>query len=607
MATGRISLRKSWDREHWHRRISQVFDALSLLYEQGGEVERAIESVMRWLRFDPLAEEGYRRLMRLRFAQGDRVGALRAFSRCRTVLAEELQVEPEPETVALAKSIRHTAPPRPAQVQPPQTSSRQPPANLLDGPFLGRTAEFGTLIERYQHARKGQPQLVLLSGESGIGKTRLSSEFARWAQAQGAEVLPGKTLQTGSALPYQPLIDMLRRRLEQDRDSEDHLSAVWLAELARLLPELREHYPDLPAPLTDEVFAQNHLCEAITRLMRGWAARHPVVLLLDDLQWADSATLDLLLYLARSLAEHPAPVVLLINLSTGSGGTDVQANWLMSLKRTCLSLTKLHLTPFTPEETRRFVQGLAWAGQAVEMDSTGSTGGCPGSGEDSDDQLTLLSFSQWLYRHTAGQPLYLVETLKELLARRIISPALRENGAWGLVHSPEALAHTPEGELIPAALRNLIRAQLARLSPPAWTLLVTASTLEAGLAFERLCQVARLEEWEGLRALEELLCGGWFSEATALVGSPVCDGYAFPCELMRVMLYEEAGATRRRLVQRRLAEVIRTGVADERGEEARAPHATPTEEHIQAEKRTGPGLSHMVGTHSSLPGHPGSL
>src|SRR5260221_7167633 len=205
-------------REYWHLRVHQLFDALSRLYERAGGAERASETVSRWLGFDPLHEEGYRRLMRLRFSQGDRAGALRAYASGRAVLAEQLQVEPEPETVALAKRIRHTAPVRSPQVRsllPPHASPGQPPANLLDGPLLGRTAEFGTLIECYQRVHAGQPQLVLLQGETGIGKTRLTTEFVRWAQAQGADVLEGRALQTGRQLPYQPLIDVLRRQLEQ--------------------------------------------------------------------------------------------------------------------------------------------------------------------------------------------------------------------------------------------------------------------------------------------------------------------------------------------------------------------------------------------------------
>src|SRR5436853_48042 len=128
-------------REYWHLRVHQLFDALSKLYERAGDRERAIETVSRWLSFDPLNEEGYRRLMRLRFSQGDRVGALRAYANGRAVLADELQVEPEPETVALAKRIRHAAPVRPAQPRSllsPHASAGQPPVNLLDGPLLGR-------------------------------------------------------------------------------------------------------------------------------------------------------------------------------------------------------------------------------------------------------------------------------------------------------------------------------------------------------------------------------------------------------------------------------------------------------------------------------------
>src|ERR1700730_9313132 len=344
-------------REYWHLRVHQLFDALSMLYEQAGDGERAIATVSRWLSFDPLNEEGYRRLMRLRFSQGDRVGALRAYARGRAVLADELQVEPEPETIALAKRIRNTAPVPSPQVRPPHTSPGQPPANLLDGPFLGRTAEFGTLIECYQRVHAGQPQLVLLQGETGIGKTRLSTEFVRWAQAQGADVLAGRALQTGRQLPYQPLIDVLRSQLEQERAPDDLLSDVWLAELSRLLPELRDRYPDLPVPSTDEALGHNRLFEATTRLVHLWAARRPLVLLLDDMQWDDTATLDLVLYLARSLADQPPPELLLLNMRTGTDSfTEVQSTWLMALKRTRIALTTLELAAFTQEETQRFVQ-----------------------------------------------------------------------------------------------------------------------------------------------------------------------------------------------------------------------------------------------------------
>lgn len=187
---------------------------------------------------------------------------------------------------------------------------------------------------------------------------------------------------------------------------------------------------------------------------------------------------------------------------------------------------------------------------------------------------TLLPFIDWLYSQTQGQPFYLVEMLKELIAREIIFPALQDHGAGGLVLKPEMLAQTPVGELIPQTLRELIRVQLARLSPPAWTLLVTASALEEGLSFEHLCRVAGLDELEGLYTLEELLHSGWLSEEMVLAGSQAFDGYAFPRQMLREVVYQEAGATRRRLVQRRLATIIREGIADDQGENISSAHST---------------------------------
>jgi len=571
-------------REYWHLRVHQLFDALSMLYERAGDAERAIDTVSRWLSFDPLNEEGYRRLMRLRFSRGDRAGALRAYANGRAVLADQLQVEPEPETVALAKRIRHTAPVRSPQVQPPHASPGQPPANLLDGPFLGRTAEFGTLIECYQRVHAGQPQLVLLQGETGIGKTRLSTEFVRWAQAQGADVLAGRALQTGRHLPYQSLIDVLRRHLEQEQAPDDLLSDVWLVELSRLLPELRDRYPALPVPAMDEALGHHRLFEATARLVQLWAARRPLVLLLDDLQWADTATLDLLLYLARSLAEQPAPVLLLLNLRTGADPfPDTQSTWVMALKRTRMPLTALVLAAFTKEETQHFVQALAWAEQPLEGGNTSSTGGCPENGQASTSREALVPFANWLYFQTQGQPLYLVETLKELLARAILLPSLQEHGSWGLVLRTGLLAQTPVGELIPQALRELIRSQLGRLTPSAWALLVAGAALGQGLTFERLIQVAQLDEQEGLPALEELLRSGLLGEVVE--ESQAFDGFTFPREMLRAVVYQEAGVTRQRLVQRRVLAIIREEIEEDRGEEARLPRPAPIYGH--AETRNG--------------------
>jgi AAA ATPase domain/Bacterial transcriptional activator domain len=148
-------------------------------------------------KFDATSHAFLHDLPLLRFSQGDRAGALRAYSHGRAVLADQLQVEPEPETVALAKRIRHTSPVRSTSFGSffaPHTSPGQPPTNLLNGAFLARTAEFSNLIECYQRVAAGQPEFVLLKGETGIGKTHLARAFAGWAQVQRADVLVGAAL-----------------------------------------------------------------------------------------------------------------------------------------------------------------------------------------------------------------------------------------------------------------------------------------------------------------------------------------------------------------------------------------------------------------------------
>jgi DNA-binding SARP family transcriptional activator len=584
-------------REYWHIRVYQLFDILSKLYERAGDGERAIETMTRWLSFDPLNEEGYRRLMRLRFSQGDRVGALRAYANVRVVLAEQLQIEPEPETVALAKRIRHTAPVREPQARsfrPSHASPGQPPANLLDGSFLGRTIEFGTLIECYQRVRAGQPQLVLLQGEAGIGKTRLATEYAGWAQSQGAHVLVGRALQTGRQLPYQPLIDVLRRQLEQEHAPDDLLSDIWLAELSRLLPELRDRYPNLPVLSSDEELGHHRLFEAMDRLVHVWAARRPVVLLLDDMQWADTATLDLLLYLARSLVDKGAPVLVLLNLCTRAESCNgSQSSWLMALKRTRIPLTTLDLVTFSQEETQRFVQGLAWAEQPLQMESTGSIERGTQHGEASVSRDALVPFANWLYFQTRGQPFYLVETLKELHSREIIVPSLQENGTWGLVLRIGLLAQTSVTELIPSSVRELIRFQLGRLSSSAWALLVAGAVLGQGLTFERLLKVAQLDEHEGLHSLEELLREGLLRDGALVEEAQAFDGYSFTGEMMRQVVYQETGVTRQRIIQRRISAMIRE-------EETRPSHPVPSDGLISTDTMSEQGWRIAVGAVSGL-------
>ena len=285
-------------REYWHLRTSEVFDRLSQLQFEAGELMPALETVNRWLVLDPLHEEAYRRLMRLHFAAGDRAAALRAYDACRAKLSTDMQTEPTQETVALASRMRAVTPPQ--RKEAPKTPGALSPAALNEGPLLGRTTALSNLIKVYHTVEHGQTQVVFLEGDAGIGKTRLATEFLAWAEVEGADVLQGRASESGGHLPYQPVIEALRPRIERENAPDDLLADIWLAELTRLLPELGDRYPDLLTPHGDKSVARNRLFEAVARLGQALAARAPLVLFIDDVQWADTASLDVLNYLARA-------------------------------------------------------------------------------------------------------------------------------------------------------------------------------------------------------------------------------------------------------------------------------------------------------------------
>src|SRR6266852_4704596 len=350
-----------FQREYWHLRTSEVFDWLSHLQFEAGELEAAIETVSRWLVLAPLHEDAYRRLMRLHFAAGDRGAALHAYDVCRARLLTGMQTEPTPETVALAGRMRAVAPPR--RKEAPTPALALSPATFLDGPLLGRTTELSTLIKVYHSARRGHTQVVLLEGEVGIGKTRLATEFLAWAEMEGADVLQGQAFETGGHLPYRPVIAALRPRIERENAPDDLLSDTWLAELARLLPELGDRYPDLPAPTGDKSVARNRLFEAVARLGQALAARTLLVLFIDDVQWADAASLDVLHYLARRFAESGTPALLLLTLRVGERDMlPGLAEWRTAMER-AVPLTRLPLGPLTSEDIVRLLQVLSGKGE----------------------------------------------------------------------------------------------------------------------------------------------------------------------------------------------------------------------------------------------------
>src|SRR5207244_2943392 len=134
------------------------------------------------------------------------------------------------------------------------------PKNRPETPLVGRASEHAALVGIFRRLRREGTQIVAIEGEAGIGKTRLGSEFLSWARSQGAEVLQGRAFELGGRLPYQPIVEALRRLPHQDERLAG-LGHGWLAELGRILPELRELQPTLPQPTSDEALGRSRMFE----------------------------------------------------------------------------------------------------------------------------------------------------------------------------------------------------------------------------------------------------------------------------------------------------------------------------------------------------------
>ncbi len=524
-------------RETWHRCMSTVFDRLSQVQFDGGELSDAIETTMRWVAHDPLNEAGYLRLMQVHFALGDRNAALHAYETCRSMLAKELHLQPAPETRALAERIRAKVPPRRASVPPTPTLQTMPvPAMLPSVPLIGRVTEYGRLIDAFRAAKLGHTQVVLLTGEAGIGKTRLASEFLGWAAAHGADVLQGRAFETGGQVPYQALVEALRSRVEQENAPDDLLSDTWLAELARMLPELRDRYPDLPSPPLDEATARIRLFESVVRLLQALAEHEPLVLFIDDVHWADVASLDILHYAGRRCQESNTPLMLLLNLRAEilAAGSNL-TRWLVSLQHD-LPTTSLTLGRLSPEDITHLVQALAQAGSASH---------------------DIEQSARWLFGETQGQPFYVLEMLKALRERGLLVPHLQADGTWGLDFSAAASAAATLRGMLPPGVREMIRSRLVQLPPTALTLLVAGAVLGHAFTFEQVCQVAGIGEQEGLVTLDELLVSQYLSESTGKER----EAYFFSHDKIRDVAYTEAGEARRRVFHRRALDVLAAAAA----------------------------------------------
>ena len=305
---------------------------------QLASVERAARSL---IEAEPYRESGYVLLMEALAARGNVAEGLRVFERLRALLRDELGTAPSREAIeAHAQLLRPASrgPLGPLPSGEPATSPVELPAELrprADGLLVGRGRELAELWRLWGAARRDATRrepIVVIAGDAGIGKTSLAAELARRAHADGGVVLAGRSPEE-ALVPYQPFLEALRHYVVSAPADEVRQSMRdYGPELARLVPELSRRLGELPRAGHEPESERYRLFEAVAGLFSAITSSAPILLVLDDLHWADPPTLLLLRHLARS----PEPRSSIPRL-----------NWLIIRPRIVL-LPAVMLSPSTP-------------------------------------------------------------------------------------------------------------------------------------------------------------------------------------------------------------------------------------------------------------------
>jgi DNA-binding SARP family transcriptional activator/tetratricopeptide (TPR) repeat protein len=508
------------ERERWRERSQVILREVIEELTRFGRYADALPHARRLLQITPWDEENHRTIMRLLAWSGQREAALRQFSYCKQALADELELEPSEGTILLYRQILD----RDLKHPPPLPAFLAAGAkNFHDSGslFVLREQEMTWLHGQLDKALLGQGRVAFVTGSPGRGKTALMQAFADEASVKHADLLIAKgncVSYSGMGDPYSPFRDIITMlggdvegRWAAGSISIEHAQRLWSA-TPLVAHTLLEHGPDLLFTLVEgaallkramavepsdaswveqlaaqkfsrpgetAAVEQNALFEQFSNVLRIMALERPLLLLLDDIQWMDAASIGLLFHLVRRITEHRSKILILCayrpqGIIRGQSGPRSQLAQVLSEFRRIFGDVWLGLGWASEDEGQHFVNRVL-DGQPNDLGAT---------------------FRKALYQRTAGHPLFTIELLRAMRERGYL--ILDTNGCWR--EGPEL-----DWQLMPARVEAVIEARIQQLEPKDQELLSVASVEGEQFTAQVLAQVQNLEEGPLLRLLAQEL------------------------------------------------------------------------------------------------------